>query len=44
MIKMSEVIKAMCLDAEIDACLQGIEYGEGGDFYILNLEFCYLTF
>lgn len=39
MVKISEVLKAMCLDAEIDACLQGIEYGEGGDFYILNLEY-----
>ena len=39
MIKIADVLKAMCLDVEIDACLQGIEYGEGGDFYILNLDY-----
>ena len=39
MIKMADVLKAMCLDVDINACLQGIEYGEGGDFYILNLEY-----
>lgn len=39
MVRISDVLKAMCLDVEIDACLQGIEYGEGGDFYILNLDY-----
>lgn len=38
MVKISDALKAMCLDSEINDCLQGIEYGEGGDFYILNLE------